>query len=103
MLSNPCVFMQRNYKGDWVSRRKTDAKDRLRHEVNTLAKRQVKALRRAMRGGMTLVEAREYDNRHNKIADLMKSLAESNGVRHEQKEEDAARHRKESHKGQTSE
>lgn len=103
MLSNPCVFMQRNYKGDWVSRRKTDAKDRLRHEVNTLARRQVKALKLAMREGMTLVKAREYDSRHKKIAELMKTLAESGGVRHEQEEEDLARHRKESHKGQTSE
>ena len=47
---------------------------RLRQEMNTLARRQLKALRAAMVEGMTREQAEEYDKRHRRIAQIMNTL-----------------------------
>lgn len=52
----------------------TQSRDPLRRKVNSLAQRQIKALRAAMVQGMTSEEAREYEERQRSLGMLMKML-----------------------------
>lgn len=47
----------------------------LQEEIMNLNREQIKLLRAAVFGGMTREEAREYDERHNAIVELLNELA----------------------------
>ena len=61
-----------DHKGDAGCRVVMDSRHRLRSKVNSLAQRQIKALRAAMVVGMTSEEAKEYDERQRSLGMLMK-------------------------------